>query len=112
MWVYVLFLSLTMSCISSWGGSNTYNTSQSKFTFSDTTYRIIPSQSNTYGYEIIIHQKVIIRQQNIPGRPGNNGFAKEKDARKVAELVLKKLRDGIMPPTIEKRELDSLKITY
>lgn len=112
MWTYLLILSFKLSCVSYWENSNTNVTSQVNITFSDTTYRIIPSLSNTYGYEILIHQKVVIRQQNIPGLPGNNGFVKVEDAKKVAELMLKKLRDGIMPPTIEKKELDSLRITY
>jgi hypothetical protein len=79
---------------------------------SDTTYRIISSTNNTYGYEILINKKTFIRQLNIPGRPGLNGFRRKRDAEKVAQLVLKKLANGIMPPSIEKAEMRKLKIKY
>src|SRR5215204_3475348 len=58
---------------------------------SDTTYRIISSIDNTYGYEILINGKSFIRQKNIPGLPGSNGFKGKQDAEKTAQLVLKKL---------------------
>lgn len=82
------------------------------YSLSDTTYHIIPSINNTYGYEILIDNRVLIRQQNIPAMPGLKGFRRKEDAEKVARLVLKKLAKGIMPPTIEKQELDKLKIKY
>ena len=78
----------------------------------DTTYHIILSAGNSFGYEIRIQNKVIIRQQSIPGAPGIKGFDKKEDAEKVAALVIIKLQRGIMPPTIEKKELDSLKVKY
>ena len=78
----------------------------------DTTYRIIPSEGNTYGYDISINDKLLIHQPNIPGMGGNKGFAKKSDAEKVAILVIKKLQEGMMPPTVEKKELDSLKIKF
>ena len=76
----------------------------------DTSYRIIQAAGNTYGYEILIKNKVLIRQQNIPGKPGTLGFKRKRDAEKVAELVIKKLAQGIMPPTIDVKEFIDLKI--
>jgi len=76
----------------------------------DTTYRIIPSEGHTYGYDISINNKLLIHQPNIPGMEGNKGFEKKSDAEKVARLVIKKIQKGIMPPTVEKKELDSLRI--
>jgi hypothetical protein len=90
----------------------TYNTNEFIFHKSDTAYRIIDAASNTYGYEILINYKAIIRQLNIPGEPGANGFKTKSDAEKVARLVVKKIRLGIMPPSIEKIELDRLRINY
>jgi hypothetical protein len=78
----------------------------------DITYRIIPSEANTYGYDISIKKKLLIHQPSIPGMGGNKGFAKKSDAEKVARLVIKKLQKGMMPPTVEKKELDSLKIKF
>ena len=77
---------------------------------SDTTYRIIPSESNTYGYEIWLNNKLLIRQLNIPGLPGNKGFSTHSAAAKTEKLVIQKLQLGIMPPTITTKELDSMKI--
>lgn len=77
---------------------------------SDTSYRIIHSENNTYGYEILINNRVLIRQMNIPGLPGNKGFATKLDAVKTARLVKQKLRQGIMPPTITENELHDLGI--
>ena len=78
----------------------------------DTTYHIIPSEGNTYGYDIFINNKLLIHQPNIPGMGGNKGFVKKSDAEKVAKLVIAKLEKGMMPPAVEKKELDSLKIKY
>ena len=82
------------------------------YSHSDTTYRIIPSIADTYGYEILINGKAFIRQKNIPGLSGLAGFKRKEDAEKSAQLVLKKLNAGIMPPSIEKYELDSMKVKY
>ncbi len=43
---------------------------------------------------------------------GNYGFKKKIDAEKVAKLIIKKLKEGIMPPTIDKSEMDKSKIKY
>lgn len=82
------------------------------YSHSDTTYRIISSIANTYGYEILINGKAFIRQKNIPGLPGSTGFKRKEDAEKVAQLVLKKMTVAIMPPSIDKHELDSMKVKY
>jgi len=78
----------------------------------DTTYRIIPAEGNTYGYEILVKNKLLIHQPNIPGMPGKKGFQRKADAEKVAKLVIKKIQKGMMPPTVEKKELDSLSIKF
>src|SRR6476659_149690 len=78
----------------------------------DTTFQIISSESNTYGYDILVKNKILIHQPNIPGMPGNKGFAVKGDAEKVALLIIKKLQRGIMPPATSTKELDSLKIKY
>lgn len=78
----------------------------------DTTFRIIPSEGNTFGYDILINNKILIHQPNIPGRPGNKGFAVKTDAEKVAMLVIKKLQHGMMPPATSAKELDSMKVKY
>ena len=101
-----------------WQRVSTNNVSTNKlsnpiiYSPSDTTYRIIPAIDNTYGYEILMDGKVFIRQKNIPGLSGLTGFKRKEDAEKTAQLVLKKITAGIMPPSVNKHELDSMKVKY
>jgi len=78
----------------------------------DTTFNIVASANHTYGYEIFIRNKIFIRQLTIPCKSGIEGFIKKLDAEKVARLVIKKLSQGIMPPTINTQELTNLKIDF
>jgi len=82
------------------------------YSYSDTTYEIIPLVAGTYGYEILVNGKALIRQKNIPGLSGSTGFKRKQDAEKAAKLVIKKLNAGILPPSIDKHELDSMKVKY
>ena len=79
---------------------------------SDTTFHLISAADKSFGYEILVGKKALIKQITIPGRPGLKGFKTKKDAEKVALLMIRKLKKGIMPPTVEKDELDKLKIHY
>lgn len=73
-------------------------------------YRIITNTDRTYGYDIFIDGKLRVHQPAIPGVQGTRGFLRKADAKKVAGLVVKKVQSGLMPPTVEARELDSLRI--
>ena len=74
--------------------------------------KVIPAESATYGYEIYSNNKLLIRQITIPGYPGNKGFKRKADAEKVARLITQKLSKGIMPPTVEKKEMDRLHVQF
>lgn len=63
-----------------------------------------------YGYEIHINGALYIRQPHIPGVAGNAGFTTEEKARKCGELVAYKIRNNIMPPSVDLHELDSIKV--
>jgi hypothetical protein len=76
------------------------------------TYRIIGAPNKTFCYDIFMDGRLLIHQPSIPGLPGKQGFTRKSDADKVASLVIKKIENGIMPPTIESKELDSLEIKY
>lgn len=65
-----------------------------------------------WGYQITHNQKVIIHQPAIPAIRGNKPFVSEKQAMAVATLVIAKLNKGLMPPSVTRHELDSLRITY
>jgi len=63
-----------------------------------------------FGYNILIDGALFIHQNSIPSLPGNNGFSSKEKAECVANLVIHKLKNNIMPPSVSKQELDSLKI--
>jgi len=65
---------------------------------------------NKFGYSIYENDKLVIKQEIIPGISGNTCFCSEQDAREAADLMKYKMENGIFPPTINPRELDSLKI--
>jgi hypothetical protein len=78
----------------------------------DPSYKLLPVPGNTYGYDIYLHGRVLIHQTTIPGLPGNKGFRRKKDAEKVAGLVLQKIRQHLLPPSVSRVELDSLHIKF
>ena len=65
----------------------------------------ILSEANTWGFEIYADGKRLIRQLSIPSLPGNRGFGTRELARKAGDLMVDKLRQGQMPPTLTKEEL-------
>lgn len=74
------------------------------------TSKLIPSLNNTWGYEILIDNKLIIHQSSIPALSGNDGFKSKEAAQKVADLVITKIKKGEMPPSITIEELKKLNI--
>lgn len=63
-----------------------------------------------FGYNILIDGTLFIHQNSIPSLPGNTAFPSQEKAELVANLVIHKLKNNIMPPSVSKQELDSLKI--
>lgn len=74
-------------------------------------FEIINAPNNTWGYDILKDKKIFIHQPNRPGLPGKEGFKTKKDAIKVAQLVILKIKKGEMPPTVSSEELKALKLT-
>lgn len=72
------------------------------------TFEFIKADSNTWGYRILIEGSPVIIQPNKPGLPGNEGFKTQQLAEKVAKLVISKIRNGEMPPTVTIDELKGL----
>ena len=69
---------------------------------------IISAENNTYGYDIYVSGSVMVHQPSRPGLSGNTGFATEEDAMKVSELVVRKIRNNELPPTVTIEELQEL----
>lgn len=63
-----------------------------------------------FGYNVLIDGAIFIHQTSIPAMPGNNAFSTKEKAELVANLMIHKLKNNIMPPSISKQELDSLNI--
>jgi hypothetical protein len=74
------------------------------------TVKIIPAANKTFGYDILIKGRPMIHQPNIPGLPGNDGFSTKEKARKVAEFVVKKIRNNEMPPAVTREDLNGMAV--
>ena len=72
------------------------------------TFKIISSESDTWGYDIISNGKKLIHQPNKPGVAGNKGFQTKKMAELVALKIIEKIKKGEMPPSISPEELEKL----
>ena len=73
------------------------------------TYSIVNTVNNTFGYEVYSNNKKIIQQNVIPCLNGNEGFKTKASAEKVAQLVVKKIEKGQMPPSVSIEEMQNLK---
>jgi len=69
---------------------------------------VIHSPNGTFGYNILMDGRIVVHQPNIPARPGVEGFRTVEGAQGVGELVMRKVRDNIFPPSVSVSELDSL----
>jgi hypothetical protein len=76
---------------------------------------LIPITSQTFktadgwGYNIMVDNKLFIKQATIPVVEGNKSFATEQDAEKVGTLVLNKIKQH-QKPSVQKTELQALGI--
>ncbi|MEZ4801710.1 MAG: DUF4907 domain-containing protein [Gelidibacter sp.] len=62
-------------------------------------------------YEIYSEKTLLIRQETIPSIAGNYYFNNKTDAEKIGYLVLDKLANGVMPPTVSVQEIKNSNIT-
>ena len=76
------------------------------------SYKIIEGIDHTYGYEISLNGRILVHQPSIPCLKGTKGFVRKEEARKVAELVIAKIRKGIMPPTVTVQELKTVGVVF
>ena len=63
---------------------------------------------NEWGYDVYVDGALLVHQPSIPSLAGNRGFDSEADAQRVAELVVSKIRQNIIPPTVNAEELKRL----
>jgi hypothetical protein len=112
----VLVLFVVVACLPTTSLSAAEATSQDikeqkrPYASAEITIKIIPSVNNTFGYDILLYGKPFIHQPNIPGLPGNEGFATKERAQIVAEFVVKKIRNNEMPPTVTMENLSTMDV--
>ncbi len=75
------------------------------------TYKVIKTDSG-WGYDILLDHKLYVHQEFIPDIQGYHPFKTLEDAEKTAKLVANKIKQGIQPPTITKKEIDSMRVKY
>ena len=73
-------------------------------------YFIIKADSATYGYSIYANGNLYIEQKNIPAVAGTKGFADTATAGKCAQLVIQKIKQGEIPPSLTAEELKKNKL--
>ncbi len=73
-------------------------------------YQLIHSESHGYGYDIFVNNTLFVHQPTIPCLPGNKGFKTKSDAKKVATLVIAKIKKGQIPPSVSISEMEKLGI--
>ncbi|MGC8864883.1 MAG: DUF4907 domain-containing protein [Bacteroidales bacterium] len=61
-----------------------------------------------WGYRILKKDKPFINQPFIPSIGRKISFSDSLQASRIAQLVVKKLRNNIIPPAISQQELDSM----
>lgn len=71
--------------------------------------KIIPSEANSWGYDIYVNGERFIHQSSKPGIAGNRGFETQAQAQMVADLIIQKIKQGQMPPSVSIDELKQLK---
>jgi hypothetical protein len=80
------------------------------YTNAKISIKIIPSVRKTFGYDILLYDRPLVHQPNIPGLPGNDGFKTREQAKKVAVFVIRKIRKNEMPPTVSIDDLKNMGI--
>ncbi len=60
------------------------------------TARVFHS-SNGWGYDILVDNKLFIRQESIPSLPEKKGFVNKQQAKQTAQLIINKMKRGEFP---------------
>ena len=64
-----------------------------------------------WGYDVLANDTLFIHQQQMPAVEGMRGFATQKEAASVAELIIYRMKNKQLP-TILLKDLDSLHISH
>lgn len=72
------------------------------------SWLLLENSDGTYGYEVLKSGDLVVSQPNIPGEGGTSGFKSKTQAAAAAELVISKLEQNILPPSISEKELKKI----
>jgi hypothetical protein len=79
----------------------------------DTIYsEVFKNSADNWIFHIIENGKIMIRQTHIPVIEGKIAFVDSIQAVKVSNLMISKMKNGIFPPSVQYKELDSLGVIY
>ncbi len=65
-----------------------------------------------FGFDILVNNKVVINQTQIPVIEGIKAFKTVNDASKTGDFMIQKMQKGYFPPTVNIGDLDSLGVSY
>lgn len=74
------------------------------------SYKVIYEENKGWGYQIFEGNTMVINQMHIPAVQGIQGFSSQENAATTARYIIKKINEGIFPPTISVSTLDSLRV--
>lgn len=74
------------------------------------TTTILTNPDGTFGYDILIDGNIYVHQPTKPAVGGNVGFATEAEAKQVADLVISKIKNNILPPSVTSEEITNFVI--
>lgn len=72
------------------------------------TFQVIDAPNKTFGYDISVDDKKLIRQTSIPAVPGIEGFKTAAQAEKVALFLIEKMKKSDVLPAVSPDELKQL----
>jgi|GEM_PF-862599 len=88
--------------------SNNPNIDSCQSTNSEYSIRTFINIDSSWGYDIYKEGKLFVHQPHKPSVSGCFGFNNEKSALLVAGLVVNKIRENIIPPSVNPNEIDSI----
>ena len=79
-----------------------------KLANSEWSYEVTFLSEGNWGYQIFQKGDMVINQTSIPSIQGIDGFDSEQKAERTAVFILNKVENGIFPPTVNKKDLETL----
>jgi hypothetical protein len=109
-WILVLFgVSVLLFAISRY---KSYTTVTEKETTAEEISAVTFRSGNGWGYDILKNGSIFIHQEFIPAIAGRQPFVNEAEAKRIANLMIGKMKSSSKLPDISLREIDSCGITH